>query len=386
MDLIFWIGILVLLLTLAIAIEIVMGVRRMARIGRVAPLMDRNAPPVSIIIPARNEAATIEPALRSVLSLDYAPLEIIVVNDRSIDGTGAVLTRMQQHAPQLKVFHLTELPKGWLGKNHALQYGAERARGEYLLFTDADVLMEKTTLARAMHQMITNRLDHLSLFFENTTPGGLLNGMILDVGAGLLLLFKPWKARDPKSRYYMGVGAFNLIRTDVYRQVGMHRPVAMHPIDDIMLGKIIKRRGFRQDCSRGAGFVSVHWYPTVGEMIDGVMKNTFALYNYSVVRALLGLGMIFLLTVLPAWGVLLTTGPTQILFGLTVAVRLVSFAIGFRALGKNPPLAFWSLVTPYINLYITAKAAVTTLRNQGITWRGTRYSLDDLKAGGQQLF
>jgi len=386
MDLIFWIGILVLLLTLAITIEIVTGVRRMASIRRVTPLMQQNAPPVSIIIPARNEAATIEPALHSLLALDYAHLEIIVVNDRSTDATGAVLTRMQQHAPQLQIYHLNELPKGWLGKNHALQYGAERARGEYLLFTDADVILEKTTLARAMHLMITNRLDHLSLFFENTTPGGLLNGMILEVGVGLLLLFKPWKARDPKSRYYMGVGAFNLIRADVYRQVGMHRTVAMHPIDDIMLGKIIKQSGFRQDCARAAGFVSVYWYPTVGQMIDGVMKNTFALYNYSVAKALIGVGMIFLLTMLPAWGVLLTTGPTQIFFGLSAAVRLVSFAIGFRSLGKNPLLAFWSFVTPYINLYITAKATVSTLRNQGITWRGTYYSLEDLKAGNQKLF
>jgi len=309
-----------------------------------------------------------------------------VVNDRSTDKTGAVLASMQQQYPQLQVYHLTELPKGWLGKNHALQYGAEQAHGEYLLFTDADVIMEKTTLSRAVNRMIGNRLDHLSLFFENMTPGGLLNGMILEVGGGLLLLFKPWKARDPKSRHYMGVGAFNLIRADVYREVGMHRPVAMHPIDDIMLGKIIKRRGFRQDCAQGAGFVSVHWYPTVREMIDGVMKNTFALYNYSVFRALFALIMIFLLGILPAWGVLLATGTTRILFGLTLAVRLFSFASGFRTLGKNPLLAFWSLVTPYINIYITVKATVTTLRNKGITWRGTHYSLDELKGGRQELF
>jgi hypothetical protein len=96
--------------------------------------------------------------------------------------------------------------------------------------------------------------------------------------------------------------------------------------------------------------------------------------------------MIFLLGILPAWGVILTTGTTRILFGLTLAVRLFSFASGFRTLGKNPLLAFWSLVTPYINIYITVKATVTTLRNKGITWRGTHYSLDELKGGRQELF
>jgi glycosyltransferase involved in cell wall biosynthesis len=386
MDVIFWFAALILLLTLTITVEIVRGIRQMTHIKDVPMLRQPDVPLVSIIIPARNEAATIEPALRSVLALDYANLEIIVVNDRSTDRTGTVLAAMQQHYPRLRVYHLTELPKGWLGKNHALQYGAERAQGEYLFFTDADVIFEPTTLSRAVHHMIGNRLDHLSLFFENITPGGLLNGMILEVGGGLLLLFKPWKARDPKSRYYMGVGAFNLLRADVYRKVGMHRPVAMHPIDDIMLGKIVKRSGFRQDCSQGAGFVSVHWYSTVHEMIDGVMKNTFALYSYSLIKALLGLIMIFLFGILPFWGVLFTTGITRVLFGLALTVRLFSFASGFRTLGKHPLLAFWALVTPYINMYITLKATVTTLRNKGIIWRGTHYSLEELKRGRQQLF
>jgi hypothetical protein len=386
MDLTFWFAALILFLSLAITIEIVRGIRRITHIKDVPVLQQADLPPVSIIIPARNEAMTIRPALRSVLALDYAHLEIIVVNDRSTDNTGTMLADMQQQYPLLRVYHLIDLPKGWLGKSHALQYGAERAHGEYLLFTDADVIMEKTTLSRAVNHMIGNRLDHLSLFFENLTSGGLLNAMILDVGGGLLLLFKPWKVRDPRSRHSMGVGAFNLIRNAVYREVGMHRPIAMHPIDDIMLGKIVKRRGFRQDCLQGAGFVSVHWYPSVSEMIDGVMKNIFALYSYSVLRALLGLSMIFLFSILPVWGVLLTTGSARLLFGLTVAVRLFSFASGFRTLGKNPLLAFWSLVTPYINIYTTVKATVTTLRNKGIIWRGTHYSLDELKRGRQQLF
>jgi hypothetical protein len=166
----------------------------------------------------------------------------------------------------------------------------------------------------------------------------------------------------------------------------MHRQVAMHPIDDIMMGKIIKQSGFRQDCCQGAGYVSVPWYKSVREMINGVMKNIFALYNYSMLWALLGLSMIFLFSILPVWGVLLTTGTTRLLFGLIVAVRLFTSACGFRKLGKNPLLAIWSLVTPYINMYTTAKAIVITLRNKGIIWRGTHYSLDELKRGRQQLF
>jgi glycosyltransferase involved in cell wall biosynthesis len=379
MTIFFWLGLFCLLASLAIVLEVSLGIGRMTRVGEVAGLPGNLGPRVSIIIPACNEAATIEPALRSLLALDYVNLEIIVVDDRSTDVTGLVLNRMVEAHPGLRVYRIDTLPAGWLGKNHAMQFGAERATGEYLLFTDADVSLEKSTLSRALHHALTNGLDHLAIFFENVGGGGLMNALIMEVGGGLLLLFKPWRAKDPRSKHYMGVGAFNLLKASAYRAIGGHRQLAMHPIDDVILGKLIKRAGFRQDCLLGQGYVTVPWYGTVQEFINGLMKNTFALYRYRLDAVAAGVLAVFLLGVLPPWALFIADGPARLIFAGVLGIRLLSFIHGFRYLGLNPWYAGWSLLTPYLNIYITVKAAALTLRNNGITWRGTHYPLAELK-------
>jgi len=380
MTLFFWLGLICLLLNLAIALEVARGIGRMTQLRDVPPLVAGSIlPRVSIIVPACNEASTIEPALRSSLAQDYANLEIIVVNDRSVDATGAVLARLAREYPTLQVLTITELPPEWLGKNHALQSGAERASGDYLLFTDADVILAPTTISRAIHRGQANNLDHLAIFFENIGGGGLLNAMFLEVGGGLLLLFKPWLAGDPGSQRFMGVGAFNLVKAATYRALGGHHRIAMHPIDDVMLGKLVKLGGFRQECLLGNGFVAVPWYGTVREFINGLMKNTFAAYQYRLGLVAAGVGAVFLLGVLPLWGLVLADNPARLLFGGAIGIRLISFAHGFREGRLNPWFAGWSLLTPYLSLYISVKAATMTVINGGITWRGTYYQLKKLK-------
>ena len=380
MTLLFWLSITVLCLNLAISLEIILGIRQLTELKNIPPAAPEQIPKVSIIIPACNEASTIEPALRSVLAIDYPELEIIVINDRSTDNTGELLEEMKARHPRLQVQHISELPAGWMGKSHALNFGADQAQGEYLLFTDADILFEKTTLARAMGHVLANHLDHLSIIFENLTAGGLMNAGFIDGCGGLLLLFKPWKAKDPKSKNFMGVGAFNLVKKEAYKKIGGHSTLSMHPIDDIMLGKVIKDQGFAQDCVIGQGFVQVKWYNSVAEMVNGVMKNVFAAYNFRASLVLLSVGLIFLLNILPLWAIFFTSGASRVIWASIVAGRLLAFAVGFKQLGQNPLNAFWSLVSPYLSIYIAMKAMVTTLKNGGITWRGTFYSLKELKA------
>ena len=379
MTLLFGLAAISLILTVVFTVEIAIGMRRMTHINDVPLLQQKNLPKVSVIIPACNEAATIEPALRSVLAMEYANLEVMVVNDRSTDETGVVLHGIQKEYPHLKIHEISRLPKGWLGKNHALQHGAEHAQGEYLLFTDADIIMEKTAVARAMSHMLGNRLDHVSMFFKNIAPGGLLNALFLEVGAGLLWLFKPWKAKDPNSKRYIGVGAFNLVKASAYSAIGGHRSIALHPIDDVMLGKVIKLHGLSQDCLLGHEFVQVKWYGTVREFIDGCMKNGFALYNYSLARVLFAVLMVSILNILPLWAFFFTSGITRSLFGAMVMIRILSYVHGFSNIGVSPWYSGWSLITPYVTIYIAIKAAVITTRKNGIVWRGTFYSLDELK-------
>ena len=379
MDTLFFLAVIAFLMTMFSTIDIVLGLKKMRSLRENQPYAGVTRPKISIIVPACNEENTIEPALLSLVKQDYGVFEIVVINDRSTDRTGKFLEKLVQENEKIRLCEITDLPEGWLGKTHALYYGAKVADGDYLLFTDADVMFEPSTLSRAVTVMINQRLDHLSLIFKNIAAGGLLNAMILDAGAALFFLFKPWKVSNRHSRYFMGVGAFNFVKKEVYNQVGGHGSIRMHPIDDIMLGKVIKEHGFRQDCLSAYDFVTVHWYETPGKMINGLMKNVFALYHFRVSYVLAAIILVFVMTIVPFWGVFVATGYTRLLFLVTVMARCCAFARGSYAMKTGIWIFPWALVTPYINIFIIVKATLMTLKNQGIDWRGTHYPLAQLR-------
>lgn len=378
-------AVLLFLVLSGMMLEIALGSRKLGRLGDIIPVTAAKSPRVSIIVPACNEAKTIAPALETLLAQEYADLEIIVVNDRSIDGTGEVLRRMQRRHPGLVILDIHELPDGWLGKHHALHRGAGLATGDILLFTDADIHMASDTVIRAVNRLEQAGLDHLCLLFRNKAKGLLLNAFILDAGSGLFLLFKPWLAANPKSRRFMGVGAFNMIRRQAYDQVGGHAAIRTHPIDDVMLGKIIKEAGLRQECLSAYEFVTVDWYDSTAAMIDGLMKNIFALANYNTALALTGVLGIGLLTIAPQWGALLCHGPARWVFVLSIGLRLAFFSQAARHSGLSPRLAPAALITPYLTVYTILRAVFITLKNKGIIWRGSHYPLDELRRKNRSL-
>jgi cellulose synthase/poly-beta-1,6-N-acetylglucosamine synthase-like glycosyltransferase len=351
----------------------------MKNLGAVQFDVPLTAPLVSLIVPACNEEATLEPALRSLLEQDYSNLEIIVIDDRSTDGTFALLKTLGEEFPAIRVEQITELPLGWLGKNHALYWGARQARGEILLFTDADIVMESSTISRAVSFFVREGLDHLSLIFRNVAQGGLLNAMVVDALGGLFLFLRPWNVRKAGSHAFIGVGAFNMIRRDAYWKLGGHAALKMHPIDDVMLGKKVKQLGMIQDCLLGGDFVQVRWYETVSEMIRGLMKNLFALYSYRVSFAAVGIFGIVAMTIVPFWGLILGEGLARIFFGCTVVCRFGVFLCNASGMKVRRTALSWFLITPYFIVYIIIKAVWLTLKNQGIDWRGTHYSLQDLR-------
>jgi len=366
-------------------INIALGSLKLGSLGETAPITTTNPPRVSIIVPACNEETTIAPALETLLAQDYADFEVIVVNDRSTDGTGEVLAGMGRRHSGLVIHEIHEMPEGWLGKHHALHCGALLAKGDIFLFTDADIHMAPDTVARAVHRLEEAGLDHLCLLFQNKAKGWLLNAFILDVGSGLFLLFKPWLAANPASRRFMGVGAFNMVRRLAYERVGGHEAIKSHPLDDLMLGKIIKEAGLRQECLRGYEFVTVDWYHSVGAMIDGLMKNVFALVGYNTMLALTGALGIGLLTILPQWGALFCHGPARYVFALTVVLRLFFFGQAARQAGFSCRITPAALITPYLTIYTILRAVLLTLRRKGIVWRGSHYSLEQLRRKNRSL-
>src|SRR5580700_4428405 len=248
-----------LILALAWFSRIVEAALGMPRISDIAkPEWDRQPafhPRVSIIVPARNEEQDIEPALSRLLALDYQNYEVIAVNDRSTDRTGEVMDRIASTAEavtRLKVIHVDALPSGWMGKTHAMWSAAKQATGEWLLFTDADVLFRPDVLRRALAYAEAERADHLVLFphMIMKSPG---ERMMIGFFQTLFVFgHRPWKVADPKTKDHMGVGAFNMIRRQVYEAVGSYQALRFEVVDDMKLGKIVKNAGYAQRNVYGA--------------------------------------------------------------------------------------------------------------------------------------
>lgn len=336
-------------------------------------------PMVSIIFAARDEGPNIEPALGSMLAQSYGQLEFIAVDDRSTDDTGAVLDRMAARDPRMRVVHVTELPPGWLGKNHALHAGAAMANGEYLLFTDADIVFDRDAVARAIPFLESRGVDHLTLGPKIDSPSPLLELAVTYFTLGFFLMFRPWLVQDPNRSEHIGVGAFNLVRAPLYRAFGGHSRIALRPDDDIKLGRMVKLSGGRQMVANGISAIRVRWYSTVPELVRGLRKNAFAGMRYSVALTVVSVAM-QLFNIWPFIALFVTTGAVwwlNLVACLMFMMLYAAIAIGNRG---RVWLAIGYPVASAIFAYILIDATWRTLRRGGIEWRGTFYPLAALKA------
>ena len=368
------------LVVTSVFVVLVWGTRQIRGLDDVDPSAADHWPLVSVIVPARNEQRGIESALTSLLHLDYDNLEILVIDDRSTDDTGAILDRLAAGQRKLTVFHLDELPAGWLGKNHALFYGSERARGEYLLFTDADVVMDPSTLRRAMVHALDRGLDHLTISPEAKMPTAMLSAFVVVFINLFALHFRLWKVSDPKSPAFVGIGAFNLLRREVYQAIGTHRTIAMRPDDDVKLGKIVKVNGFRQDILNGTNLISVVWYASMDELITGLEKNAFAGVDYRVSTIVTSACALFACDIWPFMAIWILAGPARVLYAATVVVLLGHTWLTARELRVSPAVVPLFPVAVLLLIYIQWRAMVLTYVRGGIYWRDTHYSLAELRA------
>ncbi|HVB36282.1 MAG TPA: glycosyltransferase [Candidatus Acidoferrales bacterium] len=357
------------------------GMARIPALSRVAPFDGPNFPRVSILFAARDESAKVPEALASLLALDYPNYEVIAADDRSADATPRILDDFARRNPKLKVVHIADLPQGWLGKPHALEMAYRESTGEWLVFTDADVQFAPDLLRRTLALMEQARSDHLTLlagldlhgFWEPTAVGYL--GVCFAVGV------RPWRVSNPKSKVYMGVGAFQMIRRSTYEAIGTHRRLAMEVLDDMKLGKLVKRHGFASGVAPSENFLRIRWQEGIGNVIKGMTKNMFAGFDFSVTKTLAGVLGILAISVLPFLGFIFARGPAQIAAGVAAAMaiffesQLMTQARASRWFGLTHPLG--ALVV----IYIIVRSMVVTLARGGVVWRGTFYALEELKRG-----
>lgn len=379
MGVLFWLSLIAFLGYGLIALEVLPGSRRIRFLRDIPPELPQPPPSVTLIAAARNEERNLLQALQSLLTLDYPALELILVDDRSEDATGEILDQLANKDPRLKVIHLTELPAGWLGKNHALWVGSQQAGGELLLFTDADVVMAPELLQRAVTYLEQNGVDHLALTPEARMPTTVLNTFGLAFGLIFAIFTRPWRVGDPASPCHIGIGAFNLVKAEAYRQVGGHGTIALRPDDDLKLGKILKRAGYRQQLLYGTGLVSVEWYASVRQLIQGLEKNAFAGTDYRLGVALGGALSLLVSSVWPYAALLLTRGPSWWLALATVALITLLLVDSARRHHSSPWYALGFPLAASLFAFIILRTTLLNLWQGGIHWRGTFYALEELR-------
>jgi cellulose synthase/poly-beta-1,6-N-acetylglucosamine synthase-like glycosyltransferase len=369
-----------LLVTFVIGILLSIGDRYTARIKTMPLPITNDLPRISLVAPARNEERNIEQAVRTLMTLDYPNLQITLVDDRSTDRTGEILARLAAEFSQLNVVTVTELPKGWLGKNHAMQLGADCSDGEWLLFTDADILFEPTTLRRTIAYALENRVDHLAATPDTRMPSWFLRSFVIVFAIYFTTYVRVWSIRNPNSTAHVGIGAFNLIRAKVYRAIGGHRAIAMRPDDDLKLGKLVKLNHYRQDLVHGGDMILVEWYASLREMIRGLEKNAFAGVDYSISVTVISSLVSLLFNVWPFIGMFLAPAPLCWLYALISLSLWLLAAMAAHGMKLQLSCALAFPVAVLLFVYIQWRTMLLNLWQGGIQWRDTRYSLAELRA------
>ena len=336
-------------------------------------------PSITVIVPARNEADDIAATLHSLLAQDYPNLQIIAIDDRSTDNTGAIIdTIAAQHPDNLRALHVTELPSGWLGKTHAMALAARQAHTDYLLFTDADVLFHPTTIRLSLANAVATSADHLVM-----VPTTLIHRWDEAAILGFIQIFslwaaRPWRIANPKAKHdAIGIGAFNLLRRSAYLEIGGFESLSMEIIEDLGLGSRVKRAGLAQRITFGRGLVSLHWASGVVGLVNVMTKNLFSAFRFYIWLALLGCLWLLVFCVAPAVGLFFAS--TRVAAILTLAA--VTYA--YRLLSRHSGISTWNaLFFPFSALVLAfalLRSMLFTFKQGGVIWRGTFYSLDELR-------
>jgi glycosyltransferase involved in cell wall biosynthesis len=362
-------------------LHIAYGALRLPIIKDIAPAADAGCPNISILFAARDEEEKLPAALATLMEIDYPHLEVVAVDDRSTDATGQILDDFAALHPRLRVVHVVDLSPGWLGKPHALQKAYEAATGEWLVFTDADVRFKPDVLRRAIALAKRENLDHLSLLCDVEMVGFWEKALITFFVAIFHLATNPRMVDSKRSPFDVGIGAFQLLRRSAYEASGTHRRLAMEVIDDMKLGKLIKRAGFRSGVGISQDSVVVRWHAGISNLTRGVTKNFFAGFGYSLGFVAAGISGLLLLNIAPPLGVIFGHGGTRILATIALVIALGFYGGAAASMRVSPLYALTYPLGSILLSYMLLRSAIVTLKQGGIVWRDTFYPLDELKRG-----
>lgn len=362
--------------------------RLMPRIAEMPETLLPHPPKVSVIIPARNEAAALEQAMQSRLQDNYPNLEFILIDDRSTDDTPKIVEKLAAQDHRIKHVTILESRPGWLGKVNALDRGVQASSGDWLVFSDADTHVRPGALTRLIHYCHTNHLSHVAVLFDFFKAPLLIDACINVFLKALIVAGTPWRIRNPRSRAYGGAGAFSIVKRSALDQTKGLEWLKMEIVDDVSLGMMIKRSGFHCDMVHGRDIIGLHWYTSFQSMTPGLGRALFAsIGDYRSSLLLLSGTIAFIFDMVP-YAALIPMGIPWLPFfaaGIILLTLLVS-VLNARLIGLGVLPALLLPVGNTITFAITIYTAAVTAVQGGIHWRGVFYSKKELRKGRRLAF
>ncbi|HET8781028.1 MAG TPA: glycosyltransferase family 2 protein [Pyrinomonadaceae bacterium] len=345
-------------------------------------LTTRDAPLVSILVPARNEEQRVlEPCIRSILAQDYGNFEVIAVNDRSTDNTGAILAALAKTDARLDVIEGQELPPGWLGKPYAMHQALDHARGEWILATDADMIFNAAALRTAIERVLESDGDALTLIPRFET-GSFWERVIIPTWEWVFLMFAVfYRINDPKSDRAAAIGGFFLMRRTVPDRVGGYEALKDEVMEDVRLAERIKRSGAQMMIDRAPELISTRMYRTFGEMWECSTKNWFSGVNFSLPLALMCVVSMYLVAVVPPLialvsAVAIATGADLSSLFIPAAsswlLQVLVMAVFSRRAGVSPVYALTAPLGLAVIYAMLFDSGIRITTGRGVTWKGRR--------------
>jgi cellulose synthase/poly-beta-1,6-N-acetylglucosamine synthase-like glycosyltransferase len=369
---------LTLIIWITATIDALIGFRKLDSLEKAESAL--REPLLSVIAAARNEEEHISKSIRTQLNQTYQNTEWILVNDRSEDGTGKVMENLQSSDSRIRVIHIESLPEGWLGKNHALYQGYLRASGNLILFTDADVLYSTEAFSKAVGYFEKHSLDHLTAAPNLSAKPFWLKAFVAFFLFGFSYYKRPWLGNNPRSKTGVGIGAFNMITRSAYEKVGTHEYIKMRPDDDLQLGMMVKRMGLKQRIVTAMNLIEVEWYQSLKDALAGLEKNTFAGLHYRISMVLFSVFGVFVSQVVPFFTLFSANQAIAILSAVNLLFLAFLYVMVTKKMTRFSPWLF--LVLPFTALlfiFSILRASYLTFKRGGIIWRGTKYTLAELR-------
>ena len=363
------------------------GISRTSVIDESSPgNLPSNAPFVSILVPARNEEANIGKCLESLLAQDYPHFEIIVANDRSTDRTEQIVQENAQRSIPLKLINVDHLPDGWTGKTHALHLASKQARGEWLVFTDADTYHSPTCLRKAMNHILHHKADLFSTVGRMDNQTWWEKCLTPLLGLALMMWYPPPLVNSKRSKLGFANGQFIIARRSAYDAFGGHESVRSELLEDIAMGKRAKQFGFQVRLALAPHLYTTRMYPDFRRffygwsriLLNGLDKSPFKLAAFFFFGLVMSIyptvlmivsGMVFLFD--PE----LVTGLVFLVCVLVYLVKVWTVSNTYFVSGSQRRYAFLNPINTLVVLAIVAHAFYKVIHPTGrIEWRGTQYS------------